>query len=366
MSDKVFVSKKEETTRVLYPIISSLRNRGIEKGEIGLEIECEGNKFPKADTYNYGSEANLPKHWLYHKDGSLRGNDNAEYVIKGTIKFSEAEKHLKALWKALDTYGTKLDDSNRTSVHVHLNCQMFHANRLASLMCMYIAVEELLTAWCGEHRVGNLFCLRAVDAPGIVETLCRYFRTYGGMTIPDGIHYAGMNAQSLQKYGSLEFRSLRGCSDYETILKWVGILQHLYEKSADIKDPRDVIAAFSYEGPLAFIDTILGEKALTVINEIGYNAEQVQDALFRGIRLAQDLAYCLDWSSLQYRDYSPDPFGRGRKRLSGFSEIIGNPENDSLSEYQTMPSAATTIYNQILTSSQNFAPAEPEMPDWGN
>src|SRR3546814_5069288 len=115
--------------------------------------------------------------------------------------------------------GSVLEESNRTSVHVHLNVQEFHLNRLCSFMALYFSVEEILTAWCGENRIGNMFCLRAKDAYGIVTNIKRFLQDENrGATFSDGLHYSGLNAQALQIFVSVEIRSLRGATEPQIII----------------------------------------------------------------------------------------------------------------------------------------------------
>lgn len=274
-------------------------------GDIGIEIECEGNKFQKQD---------LPAWWTYHKDGSLRGKDNAEYVLKRPIKFSEVEAALKDLWDMFKECGTILDESNRTSVHIHLNMQSFHLNRLTAFMALYFSVEELLTEWCGDHRVGNLFCLRARDATAIVTKIKRFIETDGKTEFTDGMHYAGMNAQSLQKFGSLEIRSLRGVNDPKIILQWIEMLRSIYDLSANFPDPRDIPGLLSSEGAMNYLDMVLGQQNAYVLKQgiaETYPTDKIYEALYTGIRLAQDLCFCRDWSTFKPApDGTPDPFGR--------------------------------------------------------
>lgn len=103
--------------------IKTLLGRMPTAGEVGIEIECEGNKFEK-------NNANLAPFWEFHQDHSLRGQANAEYVLVKPIKFDQVPEAIDAIWKVMDKYGTVLDVSNRTSVHVHLNCQKFHLNQI--------------------------------------------------------------------------------------------------------------------------------------------------------------------------------------------------------------------------------------------
>src|SRR5690606_38923194 len=114
------------------------------------------------------------------------------------------------------------------SVHVHLNCQNFLINRLASFSALYFVLEEVLTEWCGEYRVGNLFCLRTKDAPAIVENLIDFIKADGGISFSNGLHYSGFNISALRKFGSIEIRTMRGTDNKELIQEWINILERLY------------------------------------------------------------------------------------------------------------------------------------------
>lgn len=302
-------------------------------GDVGLEIECEGNKLEKE---------HLPLVWEYHKDGSLRGKDNAEYVLKKPIKFAQVPSAVKDLWLMFDKSKTVLDLSNRTSVHVHLNVQKFHMNRLCSFLSMYFALEEILTAWCGDHRVGNLFCLRAKDAHSIITSVKRYIQNDGGFDLSDGFHYAGLNAAALQKFGSIEIRTLRGPTEPEPILDWVSILERIYTISNDFPDPRVIVQDFSGHDPMEFMDMILGAYATKVREEVDMTTEQIRDSLYDGIRLAQDLSYCRDWSIFSPFPEGDDPFRRDRPRKAKpvyTNQLTGNPGYDPWGEGQPGPGA---------------------------
>lgn len=292
--------------------INQMLNRAKVKGDVGLEIEMEGNKFPRLFEQ-------LPPEWVYHADGSLRGHDNAEYVLNKPINFSEVRDSVTGLFKTLEKFGTKLDNSNRTSVHVHLNAQNFYLDRLTCFVSLYFSIEELLTEWCGDHRVGNLFCLRAKDAGAIVSSLKRFIEADGKYEIRDWMHYAGLNAHALTKFGSIEIRSLRGCTEPETIITWVSILQRLYELSGEFDDPREIPSLVSGEGVEAYLSRLLGENKDTVLRGISYDNSQVYEAVYKGIRIAQDLCYCRDWSLYEKVNLKDDPFNRQVKKPSPIS-----------------------------------------------
>jgi hypothetical protein len=311
--------EKNISKKVGFNIGVILNSKNPVKGKVGIEIEVEGNKFPKPPGCD-GSHTKVPmpglNYWSYVHDGSLRGKDNAEYVLSKPIEFGEADKALKQLFTALNEYGSVIDESNRTSVHVHLNCQEFHLNRLATFMALWFTFEEILTQWCGEHRVGNLFCLRSRDATAIISHLRKFLKSDGKYELSDHLHYAGLNANALRKFGSLEIRTMRGVNNPDVIRDWIEILQRLYEYSASIPDPRDVCGLFSGQGPLQMFYTVLGDKALTVRSGLDWDDNQVRDSMFTGIRLAQDLCYCRDWDLYKPQELKPDPFNRDTKKIA--------------------------------------------------
>ena len=355
---QVFVSKSSKARPG--PNICNLLARTEKKGDIGIEIEVEGNKFPKDTSHSQLSL--IPKEWKYTKDGSLRGQDNAEYVLREPIKFEEVPGAVTKLWDMFSKYGSVLDESNRTSVHVHLNVGRWHLNRLTSFLAMYFAVEEVLTEWCGEHRVGNLFCLRAKDAPAIVTTLKRFIQNDGAVELPSSLHYAGLNANAIMKFGSLEIRSLRGCTDPQHILDWVAVLERIYNLSADFADPRALVDSFSGNGPMAFYDMILGDRGPVVKEAISWDNQRIMESMYDGIRLAQDLCYCRDWSLYQPVHIERDPFGR-RKKTTAMPLLNGNftdVEVNHLATWATMPAAAP----QPIAATSDDIDEMFEEPEW--
>ena len=342
-----------KASRADYDIGTLLASK-LQKNDIGLEVEVEGNIFPKPSHHPSGVSPHkpelIPAAWQYHKDGSLRGKDNAEYVLTKPVKFNDVEKHVNDLWDMFDKCGSVLDVSNRTSIHVHLNVQRWHLNRFASFCALYFAVEEILTAWCGEHRVGNLFCLRAKDAPALISRIRDFIVNNGDYKFPESYHYAGFNAHALNKFGSIEIRSLRGVTDKDTLLRWVNILRHLYDLSASYPDPTKVVEGFSSEGALSFLNSILGEHATSILEDLQWQHYQVQDAMLNGVRLVQDICYSRDWSTFKPVSLQPDPFGRS---------LIS--KKTAQASYATQDAVAQPVGQTI---SMDIESAVPYQPTW--
>lgn len=339
--DYVFKKKKIEIAKGL-PVYYLLgEDKKVQNGDIGIEIEVEGNKFQKKT---------IPAPWIYTKDGSLRGIDNAEYVLSKPIKFERVPEALKVLWGMFDSYGSVLDESNRTSVHVHLNVQQFHLNRLCSFFALYFLVEELLTAWCGDHRIGNLFCLRAKDAPAIISEIKAMLRSEK-IYFNDGMHYGGLNAGALNKFGSVEIRSLRGVNDPKIIEDWISVLERIYNLSAEFPDPRAIPEGFSGNGPIAYAQNLLGDKYHTIVDNIGYSQNEIMEALYDGIRLTQDLCYCRDWSLYQPVTVKGDPFGRTPAKVK---KSLATAKTVSTFDGETMPTGGSfTVKLKSLTPSSS-------------
>lgn len=363
---KVFRYESPARTSNL-PILSLLGLKSY-KGEVGIEIEVEGNKFPK-DNSNVGHPRNeyIPDTWAYHKDGSLRGNDNAEYVTRKPLKFSEVPQAVNELWQMFAAYGSVLDVSNRTSVHVHLNAQSFHLNRLCSFVALYLSVEELLTEWCGQHRVGNLFCLRAKDAPAIAEIVKVFLQDkWQGKAMnpfPDSLHYAGLNLHALSKYGSIEVRTMRGAIEPEEVIRWVEVLQHIYELSAEFTDPRDICENFSGRDVMEYARMVLGKHANTIFQDIAYNEDMIRNSLYDGIRIAQDLCYCRDWSAYVPTKLDEDPFRRPAKKvlqsMQAYTDEATVPTTPSPYTIGTGLSTTAQFINELQNNSQIWLSSPP-------
>jgi hypothetical protein len=317
--------QKKVVSTVGLPVVALLGKKS-EKGQVGLEIEVEGKNIPIEG---------LPKQWKYVKDHSLRGQENAEYVLEKPLMFSDVPEALDDLWGLFKDHKTSFDDSNRTSVHVHVNCQDFCLNRLAAFLALWYSLEEPLTEFCGEFRVGNLFCLRGIDAPATVSYLKRFIASDGQVGLSEMLHYSGINPHALNKYGSLEIRTLRGCSDPDVIKFWIACIQRLYELSADYPDPRDVPARYSQGGPLSFFYNALGhDLGQELMKSIGWSSDDLSAAILRGVRLAQGICYCRDWDLFKPLEVKADPFGREAKKIVKkiAKEMDNNPPTPQISQ----------------------------------
>lgn len=253
--------------------------------QIGMEIELEGAYLYKSPT----------KWWSASKDDSLRKykdtHDPMEYILREPISRNNLDIALDYLIKRLTREKTYVHLSERTSVHVHLNVSNWTMVQVFTLITLYTILEGVIINWCGEHRVGNLFCLRMMDAQAYVKRL-NHIISHGHYNDlqSDDLRYSACNVTSLSKYGSLEFRSLRGTIDKKIITTWVDILLRLMEVSLAFDNPQEVIHTFQHSGPAHFFTTCLGEL------ESLFSADKsMNDKLWYGSRLAREIAFATDW-----------------------------------------------------------------------
>lgn len=245
-------------------------------GEIGIEIELEGSNV---------DEAGAPG-WRVERDGSLRG-DSAEYVMRKPVMLREVHKYVRALQKSLDDADAEPVDTGRAGVHVHVNMQQYSMTQVINYICAYMIFEDCLTDFCGEHRVGNLFCLRVRDADRLIFSLRDRIRRKDLLNINNNANrYAAINIESLPKFGSLEFRAMRSTVDPMEISQWAGMLVCIRDWAVKFDDPRDIIQEFSVDGPLQVFEDVFQQYEELL--------EFDPDSMYEGMRNAQFLAFCED------------------------------------------------------------------------
>lgn len=271
------------------------------RGEIGLEIEVEGRNLPGVMNRNGEIPHILDKTWTLHQDGSLRNlheEDQAiEYVLSkplGRGDFVAALAQFEDKWKAA---GATSYNSYRTSVHVHLNVCDWSWRTVWSFLTTYFILEEALVSFADggtKARVGNKFCLRASDSDAIITTLSGLGRRdFSAPNLSDrDLKYGAVNVAALQRYGSLEFRSLRGTVDTGLIQTWTNILLAIKDYSSKYDNPTDIITEFSEMTPMVWAERVLGPEFLGFLQQAQPNIEQT---LVFGVRIAQEVAYSCDW-----------------------------------------------------------------------
>jgi hypothetical protein len=251
------------------------------KGEYGLEIEIEGSDFFQPSKY-----------WKAVPDGSL--HNGIEYVLRKPLSREELEKSLDLFEEGAKE--SKMRTSVRTSTHLHINMQDETLMSLFNTITLYFVFEPVLTKWCGDKRDGNLFCLKGCDAEYMPHLLRQALKSLDWRTLDtDDIRYASMNLLSLFKFGSLEFRSMRTPDgNYkQELLKWVDLISCLKEKARGFNSPAHIMGEYSGGDKANFCEKIFGP-----LSDELFNVEGFEERMQKGIRIAQEIGYSIDWEIL--------------------------------------------------------------------
>lgn len=252
----------------------------VKGADVGVEIEVEGRRLPKAG---------IPS-WNVERDGSLRGDDNAEYVLATPVSLKHLRTKLTRLTYHFKEAGAEVDFSRRTSTHVHINCTEMEMLHLFNFLTLLFIFEEFLVGWCEEHRSGNLFCLQSKDAEGVYDSLRSFAGTRDRRYLRDNIRYSAINLAALGKYGTVELRSLEGTVDTDRIETWCNVMCHLRDKAEVFKNPRDIMENMSELEPVKFANEMLGEYSRTLFVGKGRNKKIIE-----AVRRVQDTVYTIEW-----------------------------------------------------------------------
>lgn len=249
-------------------------------GDLGIEIECEGANLRVAAEDN-------SKYWKTVNDGSLRGVypvSCAEFVLRKPIKAKDAKAAIQELITIQEE--AKLAFSFRTSVHVHVNIQELTEVQLLNLVYTYLLLEEPLLNYCGKERKGNRFCLRLSDAEGSLEYITAWIaKSFESLRlmVEGTIRYSSINLAAVRKYGSVEFRGMRGTMDIGTLTNWCTALLRIRAFAMNSKDPSFVYETFCNMGAIEFLNHVLGDVAPV------YVYPQVEEGMSKSFSLSIDI-----------------------------------------------------------------------------
>jgi len=252
------------------------------KGEIGIEIELEGeNLFLKG----------LGGLWNITHDGSLRGAENSELVLKQPILRSNIRQVLGHLDRHFTEENTIIKPSVRTGVHIHVNVQEMTIEQVFIFQLIWLLFEIPMVNYCGEDRAGNLFCLRSSDAEIIIEKLQEAVVSNDLRVLyTDELRYSAMNPKALCEYGSLEFRCLKTPKKMLDISKWINLLLKIKDFSLTVDNPQDLLYRISVEGPDAIAEEVFGE----LINYL--DVQDWSKVVYESLRRVQPIIYSRDWA----------------------------------------------------------------------
>lgn len=246
------------------------------KGDIGIEIEVEGVNIPMEDTNKF---------WSANYDGSLKSIENSEYVTNNPVRYSTSLDHIAHLSNIFKDNSTTINDSMRAGVHIHLNMQEMTKQQVSSIAALFYIVEPILLDYCGEGRVGNLFCLSSDRADWQIKYIADCIKEDRYLDLcTDNIRYCALNWKPITTFGTLEVRCLKTPNNIIHIQKWIRLLQRIVDYGAKVNNINELLSDVSGCEKTQFLEKIFGPLTKWLPIE-----SDVEDKIFDGVRRAQQI-----------------------------------------------------------------------------
>ena len=159
--------------------------------------------------------------WTATTDGSLR-NNGLEFISKPLQKepLLDAFSHLH---QNIEYINEDEAFSQRTSIHVHVNCRSLDELQVKNMLYLYALYEPFFFALCEPQRRDNIHCVALTDTylPSI------YVHNLGALA-GNWHKYTAFNLIPLREHGTVEFRHLQGTGDFELVSQWLNLLEKLW------------------------------------------------------------------------------------------------------------------------------------------
>lgn len=227
---------------------------------VGAELEVESNS--KLPVINSGT-------WNTVSDPSLRTGMAKEYVLRSPIPYKGVDTALFNLLRSLNDkeLSEPIKDAPTTSWHIHLNALGLTPNQLMTRIFMYWLLEPILIKHCGTVREHNTFCLQLKDATRNTNTFDTTFfngfisaprNVFGAAGFNQRFRYMAQNYTALAKFGSVEYRAMRGTLEYDEIKPWTDALTKMWQFK-EFRNPSELLSFFYDKGLLALFDRVINE-----------------------------------------------------------------------------------------------------------
>jgi hypothetical protein len=172
---------------------------------VGIELEVE----------SYDHDQDGHEGWMSHEDGSLR--NNGIEMVSYPVDVRTAVDMFKSFHHYAKWHNEEEKFSDRTSIHVHVNCQNLEQDEVRNIVLMYALFEEIFFRMNSPKRRHNINCVALTETylPSMYKHNITYLRD-------TWTKYTAMNLRPLSSFGTLEFRHSEGH-------EWLGVLSNLVQ-----------------------------------------------------------------------------------------------------------------------------------------
>jgi hypothetical protein len=230
-----------------------------------------------------------------------------EFVSRQPFKVGPTlNEKVAHLFAALDAYKlVPVPHSPRTSIHVHCNIQDLTPRQVWNVIFGYWLIEPGVLEICGPTRQRNHFCISARDASGVLGHVENELTKYPTGADPTLVlpfsrfdvglcKYGSLNLATIHGFNSLEFRSMRGVYDQQTIVDWSVFLHYLVQGLASKASPSEIVDKYKKSpskqeflawlglcGPTAHADLKGNTIVALLLNSLWVNESVRSDRFFR-------------------------------------------------------------------------------------
>tara|TARA_R110000868_G_scaffold37403_3_gene132370 strand:- start:1096 stop:1827 length:732 start_codon:yes stop_codon:yes gene_type:complete len=210
------------------------------------------------------TDAALP-HITITNDGSLRNNGK---------EFITSPLDLEASLYVFDSLHSKLECganpfTDRTSIHVHVNCCNLELDEVRNIVLLYALFEESFFRLVSNTRRNNIHCV------ALTETfLPAIYRVPLATMVSKWHKYTALNLKPLATQGTIEFRHMHGHADTALLRTWLTVIANLFAVG---KTFTPSIETLSEDSLGKLFTAIFGDTPLA--DDWGYIREQMENQL---------------------------------------------------------------------------------------
>jgi len=165
--------------------------------------------------------------WNIEEDGSLR-NKGKEFITLVPSSREELLEDFVGLHKSI-RYTPEEAFSERTSVHVHVNCLELSEQHVKNILHYYALFEPVFFKIVEKSRANNIHCVALTQTQ-----LPEHYRRPLKNIVNTWSKYTALNLVPLQELGTIEFRHLYGTCDVQLITNWICLLGKMVEYAQKI------------------------------------------------------------------------------------------------------------------------------------
>lgn len=155
------------------------------------------------------------------EDGSLRNNGREFLTVPSNRE--EALELFHNIHAEVEFNRPEEKFSQRTSIHVHMNCLSLETVEISNIIRNYAMLEPLFFMMVDSERLHNIHCVP------LSETFLPKFYSHDLKPLIKRWHkYTALNIKPLSDLGTIEFRHMHGHDDTVLLNEWLTVLENLF------------------------------------------------------------------------------------------------------------------------------------------